>query len=136
MTEATAGTRLQKITSQIAPKENKEPFTLSTHVLNTASGRPGDGMSVRLETKQKDGSFKSLSSHTTNEDGRVKDFPRLSPGIYKLTFATEEYCKKLGLSCFYPQVQVEFRVEKGSHSSHYHVPLLISPFGFSTYRGS
>jgi len=131
-----AGKRLQGVTAHVAGKESKAPFTLSSHVLNTASGRPADGMKVSLESRQPDGSFKGLSSHATNEDGRVKDFPRLATGAYRLTFATEEYLKTLGQPCFYPQVQVEFKVEKGSHSTHYHVPLLVSPYGFSTYRGS
>ena len=107
--------------------------TVSTHVLDTALGRPAAGVRVELE---RDG--KVIESGVTDADGRVRDqygkSVPLDPGIYLLRFLVEEYFAKDGLQHFYPEVIVTFRVaEMGQH---YHVPLLLSPFGYSTYRGS
>lgn len=107
--------------------------TVSTHVLDTALGRPAQGIRVELE---RDG--KVIESGVTDADGRVRDqygkSAPLSPGTYVLRFLVEEYFTKDGLQHFYPEVVVTFRIaEMGQH---YHVPLLLSPFGYSTYRGS
>ena len=110
---------------------------LTTHVLNTASGRPACCLSIDLERQVIDG-FTPLSSGQTNEDGRL-DAPLLregdwSEGVYRIRFDTGAYFAAQGQACFYPYVEVVFAVT--DTSSHHHVPLLISPFGFSTYRGS
>jgi len=107
--------------------------TLSTHVLDTALGRPAAGVRVELE---REGNV--IESGVTDEDGRVRDLygksVPLSVGTYLLRFLVEEYFSKDGLQHFYPEVIVAFRItEMGAH---YHVPLLLSPFGYSTYRGS
>lgn len=105
---------------------------ISTHILDTTKGRPAQGVNVTLE--KKDGSaWKQLARGVTNEDGRVKPLLESIPGegIYRIGFEVESY---LGSEAFYPNVQIEFRVR--SASEHYHVPLLLNPFGFSTYRGS
>ncbi|GAB7002571.1 hydroxyisourate hydrolase [Nocardioides sp. AN3] len=101
--------------------------TLSTHALDTATGRPAAGVAVRLETR--DG--RSLGAATTDSDGRVSHLgpPRLDPGDYTLRFDTGAY-----VDGFYPEVAVTFTVTDADE--HYHVPLLLSPFGYSTYRGS
>jgi len=101
--------------------------TLSTHVLDTAAGRPAAGITVRLETRTGD----ILGAGVTNEDGRVGSIgpERLDVGDYVLRFATADYVEG-----FYPEVVVVFTV--ADPDQHYHVPLLLSPYGYSTYRGS
>lgn len=112
--------------------------TLSTHVLDTSRGRPAVGIDVSLERLNAGEGWSPLSQSTTDNDGRVKHFmlnePDLGPGTYRLVFAVEKYFSELNQKTFYPEVSVAFRIEPGAE--HYHVPLLISPFGYSTYRGS
>jgi 5-hydroxyisourate hydrolase len=107
--------------------------TLSTHVLDTALGLPGQGIPVRLE---REGA--AVASAVTDADGRVREFPAagapLGPGSYRLTFSVGEYFKRAGRQTFYTTIVVEFTITKDSE--HYHIPLLLSPFGYSTYRGS
>mmetsp|Transcript_17772 Transcript_17772/g.35854 ORF Transcript_17772/g.35854 Transcript_17772/m.35854 type:complete len:89 (-) Transcript_17772:595-861(-) len=88
---------------------------------------------MKLFVQNEDGSYKALSAHKTNSDGRVKDFPTLVAGVYKLVFDTDGYYKALNTECFYPECSIVFRTKLGEH---YHVPLLVSPFGYTTYRGS
>lgn len=112
--------------------------TISTHILDTAQGRPADGVNVILELQNADETWTTLSEAWTDEDGRVKPFflveTHLEAGVYRLVFDIEGYFSRIETESFYPQVTVVFRV--GDTPQHYHVPLLISPFGFSTYRGS
>lgn len=111
--------------------------SVTTHVLNTAKGEPGKGIQVTLDIKQED-RFENIGSGTTDEDGRVKDLlandHQLKTGIYRISFDTGSYYKAQGEKCFYPEASIVFEVE--IESEHYHVPLLISGFGYSTYRGS
>ena len=102
--------------------------TLSTHVLDTATGEPAAGMRVSLSRAAK-GGWDRLGEYITDEDGRVSEFDELSPGRHRLGFETGEYGND-----FYPFVAVVFEIEEGR--AHCHVPLLLSPFGYSTYRGS
>ncbi|MEV4123495.1 hydroxyisourate hydrolase [Nocardia sp. NPDC049707] len=99
-------------------------MSLSTHVLDAASGRPAAGLPVRLE--KADGSV--LAERRTDDDGRIKDLPAPEIGIHRLIFETGE------LSPFFPSVTIDFRVT--DPAEHYHVPLLLSPYSYSTYRGS
>ena len=107
--------------------------TLSTHVLDTALGQPAQGIRVTLER-----SGDIIGSGVTDADGRVRDIHRkdspLSAGTYRLTFHVADYFAKSGRESFFPEIAVNFRVAGGTE--HYHVPLLLSPFGYSTYRGS
>jgi len=107
--------------------------TLSTHVLDTALGRPAHGIRVTLER-----AGNVIGSGVTDADGRVRDLHRkdapLSEGSYRLTFYVSDYFSKAGRESFFPEVVVNFRI--GGGTEHYHVPLLLSPFGYSTYRGS
>jgi 5-hydroxyisourate hydrolase len=109
--------------------------TLSTHVLDTALGRPVAGIAVTLER-----SGKVLGSAVTDTDGRVRDLPAkgvaLGEGDYRLTFAVEEYFarERAGTGAFYREIVIQFRI--GPRPEHYHVPLLLSRFGYTTYRGS
>jgi 5-hydroxyisourate hydrolase len=111
---------------------------LSTHVLDTAVGRPAAGVAVRLEVADDVGAWRELRRASTNEDGRVA--PLLPDGVplaattYRLTFETAAYFTARGATCFYPHVAVVFTVRDAAQ--HHHVPLLLSPFGYSTYRGS
>lgn len=109
---------------------------ITTHVLDTARGCPAAGVPVRLEQSVGEG-FQPLAAGTTNSDGRVADLlppGTLSPGVYRITFDTDAYYTALGIAGFYPYAQIVFVVR--DVSQHYHVPLLLSPFGYSTYRGS
>ena len=106
--------------------------TLSTHVLDTSLGRPAAGVGVVLESR--DGAV--VGEARTDGDGRVGTIgpERLGPGDYRLRFATGDYFAARGEVGFYPEVVVVFTVADGSE--HYHVPVLLSPYGYSTYRGS
>ena len=110
---------------------------ITTHVLDTATGRPAAGVPVTL-TRQTDEGWNLVGSGVTNEDGRIADLVApgsLSPGTYQIRFETAEYFEKIGVErYFYPFVEVTFVFD--APEQHYHVPLLVSPFGFSTYRGS
>ena len=114
----------------------KSPIT--THVLDTARGRPASGVPVRLDRRKLDGSWESVGKGATNADGRVADLlpesTRPSPGVYRMSFDTAAYFKQLKLEGFYPYVEIVFELTKPDE--HHHVPLLLSPFGYSTYRGS
>lgn len=105
---------------------------LSTHVLDTSTGRPAAGMTVSLEA----GDGTPLGTGRTDGDGRVGALgpERLVPGDYRLRFATGGYLAAAGTASFYPEVVVTFTVTDADQ--HYHVPLLLSAFGYSTYRGS
>lgn len=111
--------------------------TLSTHVLDTASGKPAAG--IRIDLEQQSGStWSQVGQGTTDKDGRAKGLVTsnagLPAGTYRLTFHTKDYFATSGKPSFYPYAAIVFVL--GSTDEHYHVPLLISGFGYSTYRGS
>src|SRR5712672_2118118 len=109
---------------------------ITTHVLDVSMGKPAPGIPVTLEAQKQDASWVAMGNGTTDKDGRVADLlseGRLNAGIYRLTFDTAVYLSK-GRNAFFPQASVVFDVE--DLSQHYHLPLLLSPFGYSTYRGS
>lgn len=110
---------------------------ITTHVLDVARGKPAEGISVMLEV-QDGGSWKEIGSGRTDADGRAANLleagSHVSPGIYRITFDTSSYQSSLNIDGFYPYVPVIFEIK--DTSQHYHVPLLLSPFGYSTYRGS
>jgi len=107
--------------------------TLSTHVLDTSLGRPAQGIRVTLEC-----AGTVVGSGVTDADGRVGDLHKkdapLSQGTCRLTFHVADYFSKAGREYFFPEIVVSFRI--GGGAEQYHVPLLLSPFGYSTYRGS
>jgi len=111
---------------------------ISTHILDTAKGRPAAGVQVLLEFRGDNGDWQSISRGTTDLDGRLKtlypDSKPLAPGVYRLTFDTGRYFEMVGAAAFYPEVVIVFETAPGE--KHYHVPLLLSPFGYSTYRGT
>ena len=107
---------------------------ISTHVLDIARGRPAEGIEVRIDRLEKDGHWRPVGRGTTDQDGRVSgllDAAALELADYRVYFRLEEY---LGPACFFPEATIHFRVTEPTQ--HYHVPLLLSPFGYSTYRGS
>jgi 5-hydroxyisourate hydrolase len=106
-------------------------MTLSTHVLDAAHGRPAAGVAVRLATM----AGERLATAVTDDDGRVRELAaELPAGHYRITFDTGAYFAATGQQGFYPEVVVTFTVTDGGQ--HHHVPLLLSPFAYSTYRGS
>lgn len=108
---------------------------ITTHVLDLGSGKPAIGVAVAFE-RHVDHQWRPLTQNATDTDGRLKfrlEVP-IETGIYRLRFATADYFTSRGGTCFYPQVCIEFRVE--ATASHYHVPLLLNQWGYSTYRGS
>ncbi|KYR02207.1 hypothetical protein DLAC_01027 [Tieghemostelium lacteum] len=115
---------------------SKTLSTLSTHVLDTNTGLPANNLKVILEKDVRgDGKqYTVLTQTVTNQDGRSREFPHLENGNYKITFETEEYFKSNNVqNYFFPRASIDFIVNS---TRHYHVPLLLSPFGYSTYRGS
>lgn len=110
---------------------------ITTHVLDTAAGRPAAGVPVRLEV-QSAGRWVTLADRKTDADGRVRDLlaegGKLDAGTYRLTFGTGAYFAALGQETFFPEATVVFEVRDAAQ--HHHVPLLLSPYGYSTYRGS
>ena len=105
--------------------------TVSTHVLDTSIGKPAQGVKVTLER-----GADILGTAVTNSDGRVPEFPggaTLAEGAYRLRFLIEEYFQRDRRETLYSEITINFRI--GSEG-HYHLPLLLGPFGYSTYRGS
>ncbi|OLT47821.1 hydroxyisourate hydrolase [Saccharomonospora sp. CUA-673] len=104
---------------------------VTTHVLDTARGRPAAGVPVELHAR--DDGWSTIAAAVTDDDGRARDLgpDQLPAGVYRLVFDTESY---LGADCFLPEVTVTFRIT--DPASHHHVPVLLSPFSYSTYRGS
>lgn len=106
--------------------------TLTTHVLDTALGKPAQGITVTLEREGV-----TLGSGVTDADGRLRELSggaELDEGDYTLTFSVGDYFSKAQRATFYSEITVSFKIT--SNAEHYHVPLLLSPFGYTTYRGS
>ena len=105
---------------------------ITTHVLDTAQGRPAAGVAVTLERGP---AWTEVGSGRTGDDGRLAELGSAeAAGPYRLRFDTGAYFEAAGTRAFFPEVTVEFTVERPDE--HHHVPLLLSPFGYSTYRGS
>jgi 5-hydroxyisourate hydrolase len=111
---------------------------ITTHVLDISRGTAARGVVVVLEVPDGAHGWSELARGTTNDDGRITDFdpPLLTPkpGIYRLRFATGDYFAASRTPTFYPEVCVVVRID--NPAQHYHIPLLLSPFGYSTYRGT
>ena len=110
---------------------------ITTHVLDLALGSPARGIHVTLE-RESAGAWSPLGRSATDDDGRVKAWSdgalTIAAGRYRLTFETGAYFAQRGVATFYARVPVEFEIK--DPGAHHHVPLLLSPFGYSTYRGS
>ena len=119
-------------------------MTVSTHILDAMAGRPAPGVSVALSLLDAGGTWRPVEEGVTDADGRLRFAAQTSAGVYRLTFATGPYFGGRSVATFYPEVAITFSVEgeppghsdHSGHSGHYHVPLLLSPYSYSTYRGS
>jgi 5-hydroxyisourate hydrolase len=110
---------------------------ITTHVLDTSRGGPAPGVPVVLAVRGPSGDWKEIGRGVTDQDGRRRDLMAegaLAPGTYRLTFDTGAYFQAIGVAGFFPEATIVFTIRDASQ--HYHVPLLLSPFGYSTYRGS
>jgi 5-hydroxyisourate hydrolase len=109
-------------------------MSISTHVLDTMRGAPAAGLAVRLDRREPDGDWKPVGDAETDADGRVPGLTEdeLDAGEYRLEFDTRPYFERSGLNAFYPSISVVFSFEGG----HLHVPLLLSAYGYSTYKGT
>ena len=107
---------------------------VTSHILDTSAGVPAEGITIILYSGGND-EWKELSRAKTNVDGRAKDLhdENLTDGIFKLRFETKDYFDRKQVKTFYPYVEIVFEINS---EAHYHVPLLLNPFGYSTYRGS
>ena len=109
---------------------------ITTHILDTTKGRPAAGVTIALFQQAGD-NWREIARGVTNSDGRIADLlppeKQLELGVYKIKFSTKEYFAQDGTANFYPFVEICFDV---STTEHYHVPLLLNPFGYATYRGS
>ncbi|HEU5267314.1 MAG TPA: hydroxyisourate hydrolase [Jatrophihabitans sp.] len=106
-------------------------MSISTHVLDAVAGRPAAGLPVEL-SRRESGVWRELTGRVTDEDGRIADLAATAePGVYRLRF---DVAAHFGTDTFYPEVVITFRIVDGK--AHHHVPLLLSPYAYSTYRGS
>ncbi len=109
---------------------------ITTHVLDTRLGKPAVDVKATLAMKAGD-DWREIGRGVTNDDGRITDLlppGSLRIGLYRVCFDTGPYFQSTGITGFYPEVSISFEV--ADDADHYHVPLLLSPFGYSTYRGS
>ena len=112
------------------------PSPITTHVLDVSRGRPAAGVPIVLELRAGT-TWREVGRGVTDDDGRLRTL--LAPGallaaVYRITFDTDAYFRGQGTEGFYPEASVVFHVRDAT--AHYHVPLLLSPYGYSTYRGS
>jgi 5-hydroxyisourate hydrolase len=112
--------------------------TLTTHVLDTSRGVPAAGVAIAVTVRDPDGTWRPLGTGVTDGDGRCKTLLPAGYGlpaaVYRLDFDVAAYFAALGVAAFFPSVSITFEVR--DEGKHHHVPLLLSPFGYSTYRGS
>lgn len=113
-------------------------YQLSSHILDVTQGKPATNVKISLSKQDKNGMWTLIDEKYTDENGRIIDFLKEDKtdnhyGIYKLTYFVEPYFKKLNQSSFYPFIEVVFEIKDNNH---YHVPITLSPFGYSTYRGN
>ena len=112
-------------------------MSITTHILDISLGRPAGSVSVRLERWDAGAEWIAIGEGLSDDNGRVSGLisgDDLSTGLYRLVFDTGSYYLRTERTCFFPEVDIVFTVADAGE--HYHVPLLISPFGYSTYRGS
>jgi 5-hydroxyisourate hydrolase len=111
---------------------------ITTHVLDTSTGKPACGLAVTLEHETQEAGWQALANGVTDNDGRINNLitshTEFSAGRYRLTFETGDYFYMRQNECFFPQVTITFVVKDAGQ--HFHVPLLLSPFSYSTYRGT
>jgi 5-hydroxyisourate hydrolase len=111
---------------------------ISTHVIDIMRGRPAKGITVSLHKFSSSNQWEPLAVGTTDTDGRIRNMLDLrhilTTGTYRLSYEAADYFRALGTACFFPEVAVTFLIE--NPTEHYHIPLLLSPYAYSTYRGT
>ncbi len=127
---------LVALSSGVSAQEVK--YQLSSHILDITQGKPAANVRISLSKQDNTGAWTRVADASTDTNGRIGSFLKeevgvTHRGIYKLTFFTEPYFKGLGQQSFYPFIEVVFELKDNNH---YHVPITVSPFGYSTYRGS
>lgn len=112
-------------------------YQLSSHILDIHTGKPASGVNIILSKQDTSGQWSIVEERMTDVNGRVKDFLEETPdghrGIYKLTYMVGPYFELQGQDSFYPFIEVVFQIKDNAH---YHVPITLSPYGYSTYRGN
>lgn len=113
-------------------------YQLSSHILDITKGQPAANVSISLSKQAPNGNWIKIDEKLTDENGRIKSFLKEEAnvnhqGVYRLTYHTEPYFKQLGQESFYPFIEVVFELKDNNH---YHVPITLSAFGYSTYRGN
>ena len=113
-------------------------YQLSSHILDITQWKPAQNVKIRLSKQDNNGKWTTIDEKFTDENGRIKNFLKEEKdvnhqGIYKLTYYTQPYFKQLEQESFYPFIEVVFELKDNNH---YHVPITLSPFGYSTYRGN
>ena len=115
----------------------KNNYQLSSHILDVSKGTPASGVSIKLEKyNEETKTWSFIDEKKTDENGRITDFldsKKSNLGIYKLTYFTADYFKKNNTESFYPFIEVVFKIKD---QNHYHVPITLSAYGYSTYRGN
>lgn len=116
----------------------EDSYQLSSHILDITQGKPAPGVLIRLSKLNEQQQWKVVQEKQTDANGRIKDFLKqggegANRGVYKLTYFTQPYFAGLNQRSFYPFIEVVFEL---SDDSHYHVPITLSPYGYSTYRGN
>ena len=110
---------------------------ITTHVLDTSKGTPAEGIKITLQSPVGNDQWKNITHGITNSDGRITEFlsadQSIEPGVYRMLFETKAYFDKNNTEGFYPYVPIVFEI---FDTEHYHIPLLLNPYGYSTYRGS
>ncbi|KAM7348892.1 uncharacterized protein ACRADG_008054 [Cochliomyia hominivorax] len=120
----------------LEPEISKDSRTLSTHVLDTSRGKAAAEVPVTVYRFAENQQWQELKQDKTDRDGRASQLLELNDftsGIYKLQFNVQKYYDNLSVECFYPFIEVVVKCVRGQH---YHIPLLLSPFGYTTYRGT
>ncbi|CAM2863949.1 hydroxyisourate hydrolase [Flavobacterium frigoris] len=115
----------------------KNTYQLSSHILDVSQGMPASGVSIKLEKYNEESkTWSFVDEKITDANGRINDFlnsEKSNLGIYRLTYFTSDYFKKNNTESFYPFIEVVFQIKD---QNHYHVPITLSAFGYSTYRGN
>lgn len=131
-------TALLTLLLSVSAFAQEKVYQLSSHILDINAGQPASGVKIALSRLSGDRSWQLLDEQTTDANGRVKEFLEKKPGvnnygIYKLTYFVGPYFEARAQESFYPFVEVVFEIKDDSH---YHVPITLSPYGYSTYRGN
>ena len=116
----------------------QEKYQLSSHILDISQGKPAPNVKIALSKQDKNQTWVLIDEKYTDNNGRIKDFLKEESnennnGVYKLTFYITPYFEKLKQKTFYPFIEVVFEIKDNQH---YHIPITLSPYGYSTYRGN